>query len=154
MPMHVLCAFIRVREIPYNLMDLQAAIASCRGVRSSFSKFFSLPSNFQFCRENHSVLFLSATGGGGNSLYSVEFSGAGEQNKTWQKIICTTGGQRQLSRSEQLLRERMRASGRGLTHYEYQGDGDKLLVQDGPNCRLLDRSKASSLSSSLAMCFE
>lgn len=135
-------------------MDLQTAIASCRGVRSSFSKIFSLPSNFQFCRENHSVLFLSATGGGGNSLYSVELSGADEQNKTWKKIICTTGGQRQLSRSEQLLRERMRASGSGITHYEYQRDGDKLLVQDGPNCRLLDISKASSLSSSLAMCFE
>ena len=90
------------------------------------------------------MLFLSATGGGGNSLYSVELNSEGEENRTWKKMICTTGGQRQLSRSEQLLRERMRASGSGITHYEYQNDGDRLLVQDGPNCRLLDRSKASA----------
>ena len=37
----------------------------------------------------------------------------------------------------------MRATGSGITHYEYQSDGDRLLVQDGPYCRLLDRSKAS-----------
>lgn len=126
-------------------MDLQTAIAACREVRSSFSKIFTLPSHFKFAKEDstlQSLLFLSAAGGGGNSLYSLELSSAGEAEKTWEKI-SSSGGVRQLSRAEQLLKERMRATGSGITHYEYQSDGDRLLVQDGPYCRLLDRSKAS-----------
>ena len=125
-------------------MDLRTAIAACREVRSSFSKIFNLPSHFRFAKEDstlHSLLFLCAAGGGGNSLYSLELSSAGEE-KTWEKI-SSSGGVRQLSRAEQLLKERMRATGSGITHYEYQSDGDRLLVQDGPYCRLLDRSKAS-----------
>ena len=125
-------------------MDLRTAIAACREVRSSFSKIFNLPSHFRFAKEDstlHSLLFLSAAGGGGNSLFSLELSSVGEE-KTWEKI-SSSGGVRQLSRAEQLLKERMRATGSGITHYEYQSDGDRLLVQDGPYCRLLDRSKAS-----------
>ncbi len=59
---------------------------------------------------------------------------------------ATGGGLRVLSRSEQLLRERMRATGRGITKYQYVREEDRLLVVDGPKCSLVQRETVSENS--------
>ena len=48
---------------------------------------------------------------------------------------------RQLSRSEKLLRERMRATGLGITYYKYLESIDSLLVNTGSGCGLLPCSE-------------
>ena len=46
-------------------------------------------------------------------------------------------GERELSRAEQLLRERMRASGSGITFYKYIKSCDSLLFDSGSGCSLV-----------------
>ena len=51
--------------------------------------------------------------------------------------ILNPDGARKLSQSEQLLRERMRANGSGITYYKYIESSDSLLVNTGPGCCLV-----------------
>ncbi|XP_064388564.1 dipeptidyl peptidase 9-like [Halichondria panicea] len=57
---------------------------------------------------------------------------------SWRKLCSSDHPTRQLSKSEQLLRERMRSTGSGLTQYDYLSSCDLLLVH-GPQCLVLDR---------------
>ena len=51
--------------------------------------------------------------------------------------MLTAERRRQLTRSEQLLRERMRASGYGITEYDYIKGFDSNLVNTGSGCTLI-----------------
>ena len=55
----------------------------------------------------------------------------------------SAGVPQQMSRSEQLLRERMRATGSGITWYDYSREGDLLVSQDGPRCVAVRRKNVS-----------
>lgn len=47
-------------------------------------------------------------------------------------------------RSEQLLRERMRSTGSGITSYEYIYGEDSIVIH-GPQCLVMDRQSVSFL---------
>lgn len=60
-------------------------------------------------------------------------------------VPCSAGVPQQMSRSEQLLRERMRATGSGVTWYDYRPEDDLLVAQDGPRCVAVQRKSVSCL---------
>lgn len=49
-----------------------------------------------------------------------------------------------LHRSEQLLRERMRATGNGITNYDYINESDSIVVY-GSHCVVIDRQRVRYL---------
>ena len=57
-------------------------------------------------------------------------------NQFFISKMSTPEKRRQLTRSEQLLRERMRASGVGITEYQYINSFDSNLVNTGNGCAL------------------
>ena len=57
-----------------------------------------------------------------------------------------------LLRSEQLLRERMRATGNGITSYNYIHENDSIVVH-GSHCVAVDwQSVSNGLSQGMFMC--
>ena len=113
-------------------MDLSVCISHCRAVQGSYSKVFSgVPDKFSFTSDGSQLLFLSSFGTSANSLYAIDLV---KDNKKWDKMLGPVA-QQQLSRSEQLLQERMRTFSRGITNYKY--------VQDGTNCSVIRRHGVS-----------
>lgn len=115
-------------------MDFQYLLHSCRAVRSQFSPLFTVPKSLKFSADGEHVLFLCAARATGSSLYEM---GLGADH-AWRKL-CSAGVPQQMSRSEQLLRERMRATGSGVTWYDYRPEDDLLVAQDGPRCVAVQR---------------
>ena len=65
-------------------MDFHACLSSCRATRSKFSPLFSgVPSSLKFSADGEHVLFLSAAGGAGTSLYRVGVEG---EEHPWKKL--------------------------------------------------------------------
>ena len=120
-------------------MDFQKYQLMCRSVRGSYSRLFhGVPESFNFVNGGEKLLFLAAGAEGTNSLHTAKLTQGASKN--WQQV-SSSGAPRELTRSEQLLRERMRATGRGITAYEYLNDEDLLLIQDGPKCTVLQREQ-------------
>ena len=121
-------------------MDLSVCISHCRAVQGSYSKVFSgVPDKFSFTSDGSQLLFLSSFGTSANSLYAIDLV---KDNKKWDKMLGPVA-QQQLSRSEQLLQERMRTFSRGITNYKYLADCDSIFVQDGTNCSVIRRHGVS-----------
>ena len=115
--------------------DLPGCMAACSGSRASYCKLFSdVPESVVFTGDGESLLFLSTRGAAMSQLYLSGLGGGGE----WSKLASQSAA-RQFSRSEQLLRERMRSCGSGISHYEYLEAEDAVLVQDGCQCLLASR---------------
>ena len=123
--------------------DFAGLLSYCVTTKMSLSHLFrSVPNTFSFTADGNELLFLSTAGSatGGNSLFSVPVVGG-----KWQRLEAPEQ-RRQLSRSEQLLRERMRETSSGITHYTYlppaeqqQQQQDSVLVNTGSVCRLVKR---------------
>lgn len=115
--------------------DFAGLLSYCMGVKMSLSTLFrSVPNTFSFTADGKELMFLStARSPSGNSLFSVPVEG-GE----WQHVEAPEQN-RQLSRSEQLLRERMRETSSGITHYKYLPERESVLVNTGSVCRLIGR---------------
>lgn len=119
---------------PVDGEDFASCLAFCRRVKVSLSGLFhSVPESLSFTADGKVVLFLSSMSSARNSLYGVLVQGG---DPSWQQIEAPEAA-RQLSRSEQLLRERMRAGGSGITHYQYIPELQAVLVNAGHCCRLL-----------------
>ena len=114
--------------------DFAGLLSYCAGVKISLSALFrSVPNTFSFTADGSQLMFLStAKSPSGNSLFTVPVEG-GE----WQQVE-EPERQRQLTRSEQLLRERMRETSSGITKYTYLPERDSVLVNTGSVCRLIE----------------
>lgn len=121
-------------------MDFSDCLSRCKDARLSVARHFvGLPDDFTVSCDGRRVVFLSASQGGRKELYYQDLDG----DVGWRKLQ-SAGDQRQFSRSEQLLRERMRASGTGITRYELLGDKDAAFVQSGPVCSVVDVKQVST----------
>ena len=110
-------------------MDFANYLSLCGDARSYLGSLFaSQPEKFSLSSDGESVLFLAAKQGK-KELFSQGLMGSAE----WTQL--------QGAKAEQLLRERMRASGSGITSYKYLEKQDALFVQSGPTCCIRDRKQ-------------
>ena len=117
-----------------SAMDFSECLSQCKDARLSIARHFAgLPDDFALSCDGRCVTFLSASQGGRKELYFQDLDG----DIGWRKLQ-SAGDHRQFSRSEQLLRERMRVSGTGITRYKHLEDKDTVFVQSGPVCSVLD----------------
>lgn len=121
-------------------MDFSECLAQCKDARLSVARHFAgLPDDFALSCDGRCLMFLSAAQGGRKELYFQDLDGDTE----WRRLQSAVGP-RQFSRSEQLLRERMRVSGTGITSYKRLEDQDAVFVQSGPVCSVIDRRQVSA----------
>lgn len=114
--------------------DFSSCLSFCSRVkRSLFHVFRSLPDKLSFSYDGNMVMFLASASWGGNCLYGVCVYG---EDHTWRRLESPEQSS-QLSRSEQLLRERMRETSSGITHYTYIPEIGSVLVNAGHQCRLI-----------------
>ena len=124
-------------------MDFSDYLSLCRHARSSLGSLFaSQPEEFSLSSDGESVLFLAAKQGK-KELFSQGLRGSAE----WTQLQGAQDERRELSKAEQLLRERMRASGSGITSYKYLEKQDALFVQSGPTCCIRDRKQECPITS-------
>lgn len=119
-------------------MDFSRCLAVCREARSSLGKLFSeVPDEFALSSDGKCLLFLAAPGGGKRGLYCVEEEEARSGWGPW-RLLQAAQETRQLSKAEQLLRERMRVVSSGVTAFRYLEPQDAVFVQNGPACCVRD----------------
>uniref|UniRef100_A0A1X7SM72 Uncharacterized protein n=1 Tax=Amphimedon queenslandica TaxID=400682 RepID=A0A1X7SM72_AMPQE len=113
--------------------SFKSCLQACSAAKFECSKFFSYkPREFSFRSKGKEVIFLAPVENIGNNVFSV----SADDDTLTRKKLCSPEGRHALTRSEQLLRERMRASGSGITDYKYIQDIDSILVNTGTACSL------------------
>ena len=118
------------------MADFKEFLCQCKDARSSVSRLYSgLPDDFSLSSDGQCLIFLSAREGGKKELYFKDLEGQSAPKK-----LQLSAEQRQLSRSEQLLRERMRVRGSGITGYEYLDARDAVFVRSGSACSVINRT--------------